>query len=256
MSLPMERLYDMHCHLGSMANADQVADEADSLGVTLLNMTVSPADAAESERLASHSNVRLAHGLHPWWIADGSCGEADVARAAIACAASRYVGEIGLDFSSGRASSAPQQLEAFEWIIESCAQRPLERRVLSIHAVRAASEALDTLQRFDLPHSAACIFHWFSGTSEELARARKMGCYFSVNARMLATKRGREYARQIPLGKLLLETDAPREFGVQGNATALADELSQALDTLAGARNENKKLLADRIGQTSQELIL
>lgn len=256
MSLPMERLYDMHCHLGSMANADQVADEADSLGVTLLNMTVSPADAAESERLASHSNVRLAHGLHPWWIADGSCGEADVARAAIMCAASRYVGEIGLDFSSGRASSALQQLEAFEWIIESCAQRAVERRVLSIHAVRAASEALDVLQRFDLPHSAACIFHWFSGTSDELARARKMGCYFSVNARMLATRRGREYARQIPLDKLLLETDAPREFGSTGEAVAIKKELSTTIDVLSRLLDIRRDGLCERLRLTSEELLI
>ena len=32
-----------------------------------------------------------------------------------------------------------------------------------------------------------------------------------MNERMLATKRGREYARQIPLDRLLLETDAPAE---------------------------------------------
>ena len=30
---------------------------------------------------------------------------------------------------------------------------------------------------------------------------------------MLASKRGREYARQIPLERLLIETDAPRTFG-------------------------------------------
>lgn len=255
MSQPMERLYDMHCHLGSMANADQVADEAESLGITLLNMTVSPVDAVECERLASHPNVRLAHGLHPWWVADGTCGEADIARAAITCAASRYVGEIGLDYSAARASSAPQQLEAFEWIIEACAERRVQGRVVSIHAVRAASETLDVLQRFDLPHSAACVFHWFSGTGEDLVRARKMGCYFSVSARMLATKRGREYARQIPKDKLLLETDAPREFGSAGSGAELHDELSQALETLAEVRGEGMEPLADRIRQTSQGLM-
>lgn len=252
----MKRLYDMHCHLGSMANADQVASEAEALGITLLNMTVSPADAAESERLASHPNVHLAHGLHPWWIADGTCGEADVARAATACAASRYVGEIGLDFSSGRATSAPRQLAAFELIIESCARRPVGKRVLSIHAVHAANEALDVLQRFDLPHNAACVFHWFSGSGDELSRARKMGCYFSINARMLATRRGREYARQIPLNKLLLETDAPGEFGSKGDAVELERELSGAIDALSSLREMRRENLCERIRQTSEELVI
>lgn len=251
----MERLYDMHCHLGSMANADRVANEAERLGLTLLNVTVSPAEAEACMRLEPHPSVRLACGLHPWRIADGSCGEADIARAAIMCAASRYVGEIGLDFSGERVASAPQQVEAFEWIVQSCAERPMSKRVLSIHAVRAASEALDILQRFDMPHSSACIFHWFSGTSDDLTRARKMGCYFSVNERMLGTKRGREYARQIPLDKLLLETDAPRELRSPTEANELVDELSRALEALADIRDEREELLANRISQTSRALL-
>ena len=40
-----------------------------------------------------------------------------------------------------------------------------------------------------------------------------MGCLFSVNEFMLATRRGRAYARQIPTGQLLLETDLPAEPG-------------------------------------------
>ena len=171
------------------------------------------------------------------------------------CAASRFVGEIGLDFSGGRMATAPQQQEAFDWIIQSCAEHPVTGRAISIHSVRAASEALDTLQRFDMPHNSTCIFHWFSGTSDELARARALGCYFSVNARMLATKRGREYARQIPLDKLLLETDAPKELGDPGDAQALAGELTQTLDVLDDIRKERKELLAGSISQTSQELL-
>lgn len=251
----MERLYDMHCHLGSMSNAELVAKQAERLGLALLNVTVSPADADACACLAHHPNVRTARGLHPWWIDNGTCDEEDVARAAIMCAGSRFVGEVGLDFGGARAATAPQQIEAFEWIIQSCAEHPVAGRIYSIHAVRAASEALDALQRFDMPHNSTCIFHWFSGTSDEFSRARALGCHFSVNARMLATKRGREYARQVPLNKLLLETDAPREFGTPGDAQALVGELTQALDALSRVRGESRELLAGRIAQTSQELL-
>ena len=72
---------------------------------------------------------------------------------------------------------------------------------------------------------------------------------------MLATKRGREYARQIPLDKLLLETDAPKELGDPGDAQALAGELTQTLDMLDDIRIERKELLAGSIAQTSQELL-
>ena len=158
----------MHCHLGSMPNADQVAKRAEQLGLVLLNVTVSPTDANGSARLNHHANVRAACGLHPWWIANGACGEEDVARAALMCAASRFVGEIGLDFSGERMATAPQQQEAFDWIIQSCAEHPVTGRVISIHAIRAASEALDTLQRFDMPHNSTCIFHWFRAPATSL----------------------------------------------------------------------------------------
>ena len=159
----------MHCHLGSMPNADQVAKQAEQLGLVLLNVTVSPTDANGSARLNHHANVRAACGLHPWWIASGACGEEDIARAALMCAASRFVGEIGLDFSGGRMATAPQQQEAFDWIIQSCAEHPVTGRVISIHSVRAASEALDTLQRFDMPHNSG-----LRPTTSSSSRTRSM----------------------------------------------------------------------------------
>ena len=58
----------------------------------------------------------------------------------------------------------------------------------------------------------ACILLAISGLFvfvPQLAQAVDAGCFFSVSARMLETKRGREYAKAIPLRKLLLETDAP-----------------------------------------------
>ena len=62
------------------------------------------------------------------------------------------------------------------------------------------------------------IFHWFSGSSAQLKRARDLGCFFSVNAFMLQTKRGREYAKAIPLDRLLIETDLPEETSIDACA--------------------------------------
>ena len=104
--------------------------------------------------------------------------------------------------------------------------------MISIHAVRSAGTVLDVLESHGLlipnPDSPAIIFHWFSGTSDELARARNAGCCFSANERMLASKRGREYVRQIPLDHLLLETDAPAEANTETSARQLADSLARA----------------------------
>ena len=70
---------------------------------------------------------------------------------------------------------------------------------------------MDMLEEYELLEDNTIIFHWFSGSSAQLKRARDLGCFFSVNAFMLQTKRGREYAKAIPLDRLLIETDLPEE---------------------------------------------
>ena len=120
-------------------------------------------------------------------------------------------------------------------------QRPLAGRVISIHAVRSAGTVLDVFESHGLliqnPDSPVIIFHWFSGTSDELVRARNAGCYFSVNERMLASKRGREYARQIPLDRLLLETDAPGEPNTETSAQSLIRSLTRTSERIASLKN-------------------
>lgn len=251
----MQRLFDMHCHLSAMANADEVALDAARLGISLINMSVSPADARAAERLAAHGNVRLARGLHPWWVADGAVELDEIELAADACAASRFVGEVGLDFSRAREKSAEAQIEAFKKIARACEARACEDRVLSIHAVRSAESVLDILEAHGMAGGAACIMHWFSGTSDELARARDLGCYFSVGDRMLATRRGREYARQVPADRLLLETDAPTSFGEDGAAGEIEARLLATAAALADLRGEEREPLLDRMARTSEELL-
>ena len=117
--------------------------------------------------------------------------------------------------------------------------------MISIHAVRSAGAVLDVLESHGLlipnPNSPAIIFHWFSGTSDELARARNAGCNFSVNERMLASKRGREYARQIPLDRLLLETDAPAEPNTETSAQSLIRSLARTSMRIASLKNCDTK---------------
>lgn len=250
------RLFDMHCHLDRMANADEVAREAVANDMALFCTTVTPADAlAARSRFGTPPNVRVGVGLHPWWIADGRCGEIEIEQAAQLAAASRFIGEVGLDFGPRHAANAQRQLDALEAIARACAGHPVEGRVLSIHAARSAGEALDVFERHGLTASAHCIFHWFSGTSDQLARALDAGCLFSISERMLATRRGREYARQIPLDRLLLETDLPEQLDKPCSADQVEASLMRALHELAHIRGTDEHALSTRIAKTSSGLL-
>lgn len=236
------RFFDTHCHLDLMLSPDAAISESEALGLGLFDCGVDPRDfAAAKKRAGRYPNIIAGAGLHPWWLADGRCGPAEVNLLCEVAAQERYIGEVGLDFSARYAGSEPLQIQAFDRLCDTLAQHPLTGRVISIHAVRSAGTVLDVLESHGLlipnPDSPAIIFHWFSGASDELARARNAGCYFSVNERMLATKRGREYARQIPLDRLLLETDAPAESQADASARQLITSLKSASLHIAELKN-------------------
>ncbi len=235
-----------------MAYPNAVADETAAIGLGVFDCGVDPRDfAAAKKRASRYPNIIAGVGLHPWWLADGRCGPAEVNLLCKVAAQERYIGEVGLDFSARFAGSEPLQIQALDRLCDALVQCPLAGRVISIHAVRSAEAILDVLESHGLlipnPDSPAIIFHWFSGTSDELVRARNVGCYFSVNDRMLATKRGREYARQIPLNRLLLETDAPAEANTETSTQSLIKSLTRTSMRIASLKNCSAKHIESAI---------
>ena len=250
------RFFDTHCHLDLTLSPDAAASESAALGLGLFDCGVDPRDfSAANERARRHPGIIAGVGLHPWWLADGHCGFAEVNLLCEVAAQERYIGEVGLDFSARFAGSEPLQIQALNRLCDALVQHPLTGRVISIHAVRSAGAVLDVLESHGLlipnPDSPAIIFHWFSGTSDELTRARNAGCYFSVNERMLASKRGREYARQIPLNRLLLETDAPAEQNKETTARQLVDSLARTSEVVAAIKKcDSRSIESAVLGNT------
>ncbi|WP_276868815.1 TatD family hydrolase [Enorma massiliensis] len=252
----MTRFVDMHCHLDLMTNGVEIARAAHAESIGFFCTTVTPVDAIDArERFSTCANVRVGTGLHPWWIADGTCGDADVGLLEELAARARYIGEVGLDAGKRGAESIEAQAAAFEHTMRTVSEHPLPGRVISIHAIRSASRALDILERAGAARSATCILHWFSGTSDELWRAVRLGCLFSINEHMLATKRGREYARILPDDRLLLETDAPPQLGNPYRLEAIEHSLASTLEQLAQIRRAHVTTLGAQIADRSTRLL-
>lgn len=256
-SSPRFRLYDMHCHLDRIENGIEAARELADRGVAVFCNTVTPTDFdVARQRFSGFSSVRVGAGIHPWWVPDDPLIAHRIAtEAARRAESSRFIGEVGLDFGRAHEATRENQLAVLRAVLEACAEHPMPGRIFSVHAVRSADTVLDLLERCELVRDAACIFHWFSGTSGELARARRLGCFFSVNDMMLATKKGREYARIIPEDRLLLETDAPPQLDVTYESAAIEGSLERSLKLIAGIRGVDSKSLGDLIAQDSARLL-
>lgn len=204
---------DAHCHLQHdprfRAYAQTHPDQH------FFCMTETPDEYVRFRDAGLPANVSLGLGLHPWRVsADAATVHAQVDDVLQLLPDVWLIGEVGLDFSPKHACTRDNQLAAFRAIARAAAGRAATNgvgarsRILSIHAVQAAGEALEILQEAGCFDTCVCIFHWFSGTSDQLVAARRAGCYFSFGPRALATKRGRAYAAQLPANRVLRESDA------------------------------------------------
>ena len=252
-------LIDTHCHLDFAGNAAELAAAYVACGGALSG-TCDPRDFERVRTMFAPyaPRVRVGLGLHPWWVADGTCGEEEVALFERLAPAAPLISEVGLDFQPRRADTRDAQIEAFERVCVAAARPSAEfpRRIMSIHSSAAAMCTLDVLERTGCLDVCLCIFHWFSGSQEELTRAIDAGCLFSVNERMLKTKRGRAYARSIPKDRLLIETDFPGKPGTTALVVDVAPRLERTMSLLAAARDDDGRSLASTIAAASKRLLL
>ncbi len=252
-------LIDTHCHLDFAGNAAELAAAYAACGGALSG-TCDPRDFDRARAmLAPYApRVRVGLGLHPWWVADGTCREGEVALFERLAPAAPLISEVGLDFQPRRADTRDAQIETFERVCAAaaCPSTEFPRRIMSIHSSAAAACVLDALERTGCLDACICIFHWFSGSQEELTRAIESGCLFSVNERMLKTKRGRAYARAIPEGRLLIETDFPGKPGTTALAVDVAPRLERTMSLLAAARGDDERSLASAIAAASKRFLL
>lgn len=230
-------LCDTHIHLGFFNDPLGAASKLSTSGISAICATVEPQEYVQLCALGLDKlpGIFLGVGLHPWWIADGRCDAQDTKKAAELAAESRYVSEIGLDFSHGRDATSSEQIYSFETLLEACSDGG---HVLSLHSIDSAAEVLNLLEAHRTCENNDVIFHWFTGSGESLTCARNLGCYFSINPRMLKTRRGRAYAQQISAKQLLLETDLPANRGDALDIDALAQELKATLAFLVETHEE------------------
>jgi len=115
----------------------------------------------------------------------------------------RYIGEVGLDFKTGNKFRI-KQIDFFETLIDKCNTQG--GKVLTIHSRRSAEEVVSIIgDKFNSKY----ILHWYSGNLKTLRLAIENGAYFSINYSMIKSVSGRKIISEIPLERLLLESDGP-----------------------------------------------
>jgi TatD DNase family protein len=199
------RFVDFHCHLDLYPELEDAIAQCDARRTATLAVTTTPKAFPRNRQLASRSAfVRVALGLHPQLVAERA-SELDLFAKYLP--ETRYVGEVGLDAGPRHYRSFDLQTNVFRTVLNLCAQAG--DKVLSVHSVRAAKQVLDLVEECLPADRGAVVLHWFTGRGADVRRGVQLGCYFSVNERMLSSPNGCRIVREVPEDRLLTETDGP-----------------------------------------------
>ncbi len=195
-------LFDTHLHIDLYQDYQKIIDEIEINSIYTIFVTNAPSvfkKACEITRASKY--IKPALGFHPGLVKQRFN---EIGLFSELINETKYIGEIGLDYSKVTDSDKDIQRRAFKKILQLCSSNP--RKVLTIHSRRAIEDVLDLLGK-NFP--GITILHWFSGSASALKKALDYGCYFSVNFAMLSSESGQRIVAEIPLDKLFLESDGP-----------------------------------------------
>ncbi|MFO1080879.1 MAG: TatD family hydrolase [Reyranellaceae bacterium] len=205
-------LIDSHCHLDfPQLAADEagVLARARNAGVAGLLTIGTRLDKFEAVRAIAerHANVWCSVGVHPHEAKEEGQRTPDRLLAAAAHPRVIGIGETGLDFFYEHSPRAEQE-ESFRSHIAAARESGLP---LIIHTRDADAETGDILEEEYRRGPFKGLIHCFSSGPELAQRALALGLYVSISGIVTfkAADALRDTVRDLPLDRLLVETDAP-----------------------------------------------
>jgi TatD DNase family protein len=195
-------MLDAHCHLDLYGDPSRTALEAETAGAFVVCVTNLPsAFLAAQPHIQRFKKIRLALGLHP--LNAELHTDEELKRFKELVPRTSFIGEVGLDFSREGFATREKQLISFRFALK-CLEN--KSKFVTIHSRHAESAVLDLLTE---EYSRPVVFHWYSGTLNNLEVAIKCGHFFSVNPAMTGSKKGKTIIEQIPRDRVLTESDGP-----------------------------------------------
>lgn len=192
--------YDTHCHLDLFEDFDNTVNEIEQNQIYTIAVTNLPILYSKLKKRINSKFIRPALGFHPELLFQYQKYIPDMWEL---LPEAKYIGEVGLDFKTGKDYKS-LQISFFEELISRC--NDLGGKILTVHSRLSAEDIVSIIgPNFD----GKVILHWYSGNTTTLKRAIDNRYYFSVNYAMLNSDSGRRIINMIPSDRMLIESDAP-----------------------------------------------
>lgn len=246
-------LIDIGCNLthdSFDADREEVIERARAAGVALMVVTGASAAGSRmaSELALAHPGVLFATaGVHPHRAASYDAETDALLRELATREEVVAAGETGLDYFRNF-SPREAQLAAFEAQL----QIAIDSGLPAFLHLRDAHEDFHALLKASRERLSDVVVHCFTGSRDELRAYLDLDCHIGITGWICDERRGthmKEYLSDIPVDRLMLETDAPylKPRNLRPQVKSHRNEprwLPWILGTLAACRGEHPQDLA------------
>jgi len=257
-------LIDSHCHLDSRVfdeDRDEVIERAHQAGVTHIivpsvNWQRMPNVIALSK---AYSGIYAAVGIYPKYCQDWQANQMEQLHQLATKPEVVAIGEIGLDYNWRKKPPKERQITAFSKQLALAAELDLP---VIIHNWQAEEDILRLVAVSPLAGRVhAGVMHGITANLEFAYRAIELGFYVGIGTRITPpnVKKLAKLVSELPLDRILLETDAPhlppyqhrgmhnKPAYVRYVAEAVAKARDMHLNEIIAATTENTLRLFSKI---------
>ncbi len=247
-------LLDAHTHLDEYINYEngqilehQALKDIEELQIkSLANSMDIPSYEKNLELSQRNELIIPSFGIHPWRAA---YYEDSLDKLEPYIHNSEMIGEIGLDFQWTEKETFKSQVKVFEFFLDKIQKGT--PKIMNLHTKGAEREIIQLLKKY---RSERAIIHWYSGPRQELRELIDMGCYFTISVEVKYSDFIGNIAREIPLDKLLMETDNPSGEQWLSKETGMPRHITGVYKKVAQIRNMDPIELEQKVWQNFMSL--
>ena len=163
-------------------------------------------------------------GIHPWRVKNNI--ELDKFEDYIKN--TPLIGEIGLDFHWVEEKyTYPYQIKVFEYFLQ-CAKK--YNKYINVHTKGCEELILNLIKKYNV--SPQTIIHWYSGDKDTLKKLIDAKCYFTASVDLGYIKHSKDIIKEIPVNKLLAETDGPTALQWVNGVYGMPDEIKNVYENI------------------------
>lgn len=251
-------IFDTHCHLNSeelLGRIDEVIESAHKVGVDkFLVVGWNKESSLKAIELAhQYEEIYAAIGFHPTDIDGVTDEDYNEVMSHVNDSKVVAIGEIGLDYHWVK--DPVQREKQKDWFIKQIEFANSHKKPISIHNREAFEDCLKILKEHKPEYSG--VMHCYSGSVELLSDVLKLGLYIGLDGPLTFTnaKTPKEVCEQVPLDRLLVETDSPylSPHPLRGTVNE-PKNIALVIDEIARLKGLSKKHILEAIYQNSCKL--